>query len=252
MSKNHGNKLYQFAFTGNDVTAVREIKGGRIEQESIDPGESYMRSGNDVIKIELEHGRQETTTYSDPDGDGYYAKSGKGSGSALIPAGTRLETNEQYPHSDGTDADDQHSFIQDSIEGQAGIGLSVKSGTHDQMRDQFKFLLGNGEFADGDLVDANELVSACYELGRRGWKLDRQDNNETTTVQEVNGEAFIIRTELERDGSYEFSVYNDLDGDGIWLEVLEGEAVASHVTSGAIDLVGLVSSNLVNPSLLGI
>jgi hypothetical protein len=119
-------------------------------------------------------------------------------------------------------------------------------------KDDFRFLLEDGSFADGDLVDAGEVVVAQYELGRRGWKLEGLDRDETLNVQELMGEAFIVKSELERDGSYEFEVYSDLDGDGIWEEVLEGRASIVDAPDGSVELVGLVASGQLSATMLGI
>lgn len=216
MSKHNDNKSYQFTFSGNAVTAVYETRGGRIKQDSIDHDETYVRDGSIVTKIELEHGRQEVTTYSDPDGDGNYMKIGK----ASLPA--------------------------------SSITVSGATITSSSEQDQYRFQLGDGSFADGDLVDANDVITLQYELGRRGWKPDFLDRNESIGVQQLDNTAFIVSSELERSGSWEFSVYGDVDGDGIWQEILEGHATADYANQNGIDLVGLVDAGLLNPDLLGL
>ena len=121
----------------------------------------------------------------------------------------------------------------------------------DDRFDQFKFELSGGEFADGDLVDSGETLINKFELGRRGWKSDELDFDESLDVQVYRNEAFIVETEMER-GSVEFKIYSDLDGDRIWTEVIEGELYSMNSATNSIELVGLVESGVVDPLMLGI
>jgi hypothetical protein len=148
----------------------------------------------------------------------------------------------------------QHSDAQTETLWQPEVSgvITIKPHRSFSTKDDFRFLLEDGSFADGDLVDAGEVVVAQYELGRRGWKLEGLDRDETLSVQELMGEAFIVKSELERDGSYEFEVYSDLDGDGIWEEVLEGRASIVDAPDGSVDLVGLVASGQLSATMLGI
>ena len=126
----------------------------------------------------------------------------------------------------------------------SSAGYSEISGDRD---DQYRFELNGSELADGDLVDAGEQIIAKYELGRRGWKFDRLDSDESLAVQVLNNEAFIIETEYERPGKVEFKIFSDLDGDQVWTEVVEGEVYSS---STSIDLVGLVNAGVIDPTML--
>lgn len=117
----------------------------------------------------------------------------------------------------------------------------------DDRNDQYRFELNGSELADGGLVDAGEEIVAKYELGRRGWEFDRLDSDESLAVQVYNNEAFIVETEYERSGKVEFKIFSDLDGDQIWTEVVEGEV---YTASTAIDLVGLVDSGVIDPTML--
>jgi Ca2+-binding RTX toxin-like protein len=74
---NDSNKGYKFNILNGAVTAVYEIKNGRTKFEKMDSDEVWSVDGSNVIKTEYEHGRAETTIYSDIDGDGIFAKISK-------------------------------------------------------------------------------------------------------------------------------------------------------------------------------
>jgi hypothetical protein len=70
----HSSKGYQFDITNGAVSAVYELKNGWIKSKEIERDETWSVQGNQVTKTELDHGRLETTTYADTNGDGIYAK----------------------------------------------------------------------------------------------------------------------------------------------------------------------------------
>ena len=71
------NKGYQFTVLNGAVTAVYEIKNGRAKFEKMDRDETWTVDGANIVKTESEHGRIETTIYSDINGDGIFAKISK-------------------------------------------------------------------------------------------------------------------------------------------------------------------------------
>jgi RTX calcium-binding nonapeptide repeat (4 copies) len=71
---NDANKGYQFTVLNGAVTAVYEIKNGRAEFEKMDRDETWSADGANIVKTETEHGRIETTIYTDINGDGIFAK----------------------------------------------------------------------------------------------------------------------------------------------------------------------------------
>ena len=71
---NDANKGYQFTVLNGAVTAVYEIKNGRAEFEKMDRDETWSVDGSNIVKTETEHGRIETTIYTDINGDGIFAK----------------------------------------------------------------------------------------------------------------------------------------------------------------------------------
>ena len=149
------------------------------------------------------------------------------------------------------DSDNDHDDLNEYANGDyVGTGY-VRSSTgyseiSDDRHEQYRFELNGSELADGDLVDAGEQIVAKYEMGRRGWKVDRLDSDESLAVQVFNNEAFIIETELEVPGKVEIKIFIDLDGDQVWTEIVEGEVYSST----AIDLVGLVNAGVIDPAML--
>lgn len=77
---NDANKGYQFTVLNGVVSAVYEIKNGRVKFEKMDRDETWTVDGANIVKTEAEHGRVETTVYSDIDGDGIFAKMSKSYG----------------------------------------------------------------------------------------------------------------------------------------------------------------------------
>lgn len=73
MSSN-SSKGYKFNIQDGVVSAVYEIKNGRVKLEDMDRDETWTVNGNQVVKTENEHGHLETTVYADVDGDGIYSK----------------------------------------------------------------------------------------------------------------------------------------------------------------------------------
>jgi len=159
--------------------------------------------------------------------------------------------NESTEHVNGVDDDRNHNESTEHVNGVDDHGVSNQTG-YSQISDdddQYRFQLGDNSYADGDLVDATDAIVSKFELGRRGWKLDSIDNDESLSVQIYNGEAYIIETEIERSGNVEFNIYQDLDGDQIWTEVVEGEIYSSNIVAGDIDLVGLVNAGVIDPAM---
>lgn len=74
---NNASKAYQFNIVNGVVVAVSEVKNGRTKLERMERDESWSVQDGNVIKTEMEHGRLETTTYSDVDGDGLFLKVSK-------------------------------------------------------------------------------------------------------------------------------------------------------------------------------
>jgi len=98
---NDANKGYQFTVLNGAVTAVYEIKNGRAKFEKMDRDETWTVDGANIVKTESEHGRIETTIYSDINGDGIFAKMSKSYGTVnpVIANSSSLIS--------GSDSDDQ-------------------------------------------------------------------------------------------------------------------------------------------------
>lgn len=101
---NDANKGYQFTVVNGAVKAVYEIKNGRAKFEKMDRDESWSVDGNNIVKTETEHGRIETTVYSDIDGDGIFTKMTKTYSAAAVTSSTTV--NSSTHSTSGSDNDD--------------------------------------------------------------------------------------------------------------------------------------------------
>jgi hypothetical protein len=120
---NDANKGYQFTVLNGAVTAVYEIKNGRAKFEKMDRDETWTVDGANIIKTESEHGRIETTTYSDINGDGIFAKMSKSYGtvnpviansSSLISGSDNDDQwrgNNSDDHCDSVHGDDAFTYV---------------------------------------------------------------------------------------------------------------------------------------------
>lgn len=126
---------------------------------------------------------------------------------------------------------------------QKDFEVEVLTGANLRALETYKFSLANGGAATGDFVSEGDVIKGMMELGRRGWKVDRIDANETLQVVEVNGDSLILKTKSQRSGELDFSVFKDDDNDGLWTEIAKGETLDAFVTQdGAVDLVGIVDA----------
>ena len=102
MSKD-ANKGYQFTVINGAVTAVYEVKNGRVKFEKMDRDETWSVDGANIVKSEIEHGRIETTTYTDINGDGIFAKMSKSyeTGGILLSSSTSQTVTLQGTLQDG-------------------------------------------------------------------------------------------------------------------------------------------------------
>lgn len=89
---------------------------------------------------------------------------------------------------------------------------------------------------------AGELVTTAYELGKRGWKIDRPDYDESYSVVTTASDIFVLKTEDDYSGA-DFDVYVDRDGDGLWSKIAEG-----GVSGDTVDLVGMADAGLLAPA----
>ncbi len=90
------------------VTAAYELYGSSWKTDRISSDESYTLQGADIVKTETEHGFIETTTYTDADGDGLFAKASK---SYARTDGTTITYLTDDDH--GEDSDDHWSGTDD-------------------------------------------------------------------------------------------------------------------------------------------
>lgn len=96
------NKGYKFDMQDGVISAIYEIKNGRTKLKSIDQDEQWTVDGEQVVKTEYEHGRQEITRYVDADGDGIYSK-------LKTTSGTRAASDDRENTPDDSSDDDATS-----------------------------------------------------------------------------------------------------------------------------------------------
>lgn len=123
--------------------------------------------------------------------------------------------------------------------------LEVLTGANPRTLETYKFSLADGGSVTGDFAAEGDTITGMMELGRRGWKVDRIDANETLQVVDVDGDSLILKTKTQRNGEIDFSVFRDDDNDGLWTEIADGETLDAYVTlDGEVDLVGIADAGL--------
>ncbi len=128
---------------------------------------------------------------------------------------------------------------------QKGFELEVLTGENLRTLETYKFSLADGSSATGDFAAEGDAITGMMELGRRGWKVDRIDVNETLQIVEVGGDNLILKTKTQWNGEIDFSVFRDDDNDGLWTEIADGETLDAYVSmDGEVDLVGIVDAGL--------
>lgn len=115
--------------------------------------------------------------------------------------------------------------------------------------ERYSFKLTDGSNATGGSLLESDLIASQHELTKRGWKFDHLDANEELSIIEVDGTYFIVKTEQERSGELEFSLFIDEDDDGLWTEIAEGQTQGDYLDlAGQIDLVGMIDDGLLLPA----
>lgn len=128
---------------------------------------------------------------------------------------------------------------------QKDFEVEVLTGENLRTLETYKFSLADGSNVTGDFAAEGDTITGMMELGRRGWKVDRIDANETLQVVEVDGDNLILKTKTQWNGEIDFSVFRDDDNDGLWTKIADGETLDAFVTQdGAVDLVGIVDAGL--------
>lgn len=110
--------------------------------------------------------------------------------------------------------------------------------------EKYKFT-GTGGLLTGE-SQAGESVIAVQELSKKRWKSDYISSNETIETIILDGQLFVLKTEISGNGDIEFDLFKDNNdngiGNGIWTKVAEGEATAEYlVETGGLDalLIGI-------------
>lgn len=154
-------------------------------------------------------------------------------GSEVTKVETRFGKVESSVYTDAN----QDGIYQKSFE------IEVITGLNPRALETFKFILSDTSVATGDAVLETDSIHGMLELGRRGWKSEFIASNERLEVIQVGTDKLIVKTETQRNGGKEFSVYRDDNHDGLWTEIAEGETYDAYTTpEGKVDLVGIVDA----------
>jgi Ca2+-binding RTX toxin-like protein len=225
---NDANKGYQFTVVNGAVTAVYEIKNGRAKFEKMDRDESWSVDGNNIVKTETEHGRIETTIFSDIDGDGIFAKMSKSYGAANSTATVNSSTH----LTSGSDNDDLWRGNTNDDHYDGGQGNDQVSGGNGN--DELRGASGNDSLS-GD-QGADDLFGGDGDdvlLGGAGSDdLYGGLGNDTYKYSNVLESGLTATT---RDHIHDFSVGDKLDLSGI-------DARSGNWSNDAFNYVGAASN----------
>lgn len=171
------NKGYKFDVQDGVISAIYEIKNGRTKLKSIDQDEQWTVDGEQIVKTEYEHGRQEITRYVDADGDGIYSK-------LKTTSGTR------------TASDDRENTPDDSSDNDA---------PSDNLSRSEKYVF---EFSDGMVIGAFELEHGVQQPeslddneryvvdGNDVLKIEsKRAGDEITRYEDVDGDGFFAKAD---------------------------------------------------------
>lgn len=111
--------------------------------------------------------------------------------------------------------------------------------------EKHKFFGVDGQLYGDDL--AGETVTTVQELGKKGWKIDSIDLDESIQTISLDDQTYVLKTETSLNGDIEFDLFRDGDADGLWTKVAEGEASAEYLSvQGGLDIIllGIVDGGL--------
>lgn len=200
-------KAYQFKIVNGAITAVYEVKNGRVKLEKMEQDEAWSISGANIVKTESEHGRIETTVYSDPDGDGMYAKVAKSTSddAVVAPASVLASSN-------GVIAVAQKAYQFDVVNGNVTAVYEIERGYKS---------LERIEANESWTVDGGTIVKTETSHGI----------NEKTVYADINGDGVFVKVSssyIAADGSL---LLNQTGGDD---DESLGQNPDAHVLQGTV------------------
>lgn len=203
-------EVYRFTIVAGVVTAVSEFDDGAWELKDLEDGETYALDPSDstvVIHTESDDGDVRTERWVTTDGGQTYRQAGN-DGSSSEDDDSQGENDDNPLVGGGNGSDDGGD--------DSGDGGNDSGDGGDRYRFQF----------DGD-----QQVVAAFKFDDGSWRPLRIDANEEFLVPGP-GIARVIKNESD-DGELETDVYEDLDGDGEYLEVDSGQGADDDVVFGS-------------------
>lgn len=140
-------------------------------------------------------------------------------------------------------------FTDDDLDGAftQSLELEVVTQTSRWAHEDMRFVLADGTDATGaNLMPGDVITNALEESFWGGWRAERLEPGETLGITELDGTLYVVKTELDRAGETEFTLYRDDDADGRWTEVAEGRAMGEFLDeTGAIDFARIDDTGLI-------
>lgn len=200
-------KGYQFNIVNGAITAVYEVKNGRVKLEKMERDEAWSVSGSSIVKTESEHGRTKTTVYSDPDGDGIYAKVAKSTSNDAV-----FVTNSVTSSTNEVVAVSQKAYQFDVVNGNVSAVYEIEHGLKSLER-----IEANERWT----VDGGNIVKTETSHGI----------NEKTVYADANGDGVFVKVSssyIAADGTLLLSQTGRDDGKTL------GQNHDEHVLQGSV------------------
>ncbi|WP_090132359.1 calcium-binding protein [Limnohabitans sp. Rim11] len=191
---NDSNKGYKFNILNGAVTAVYEIKNGRTKFEKMDRDEAWSVDGGNVVKTEYEHGRAETTIYSDIDGDGIFAKMSKSYSTDSSSISNSITTQ------NSTTSQLQNGYQFDVVNGAVAAVYEIERGYKSQERIDLN---------ETWTIDGSNIIKTEVERGI----------TETSIYSDLDGDgvfAKVSKSYVATDGSVWSGSASGTDSDDQW------------------------------------
>jgi Ca2+-binding RTX toxin-like protein len=191
---NDSNKGYKFNILNGAVTAVYEMKNGRTKFKKMDSDEVWSVDSGNVVKTEYEHGRAETTIYSDIDGDGIFAKMSKSYSTDSSSISNSITTH------NSTTSQLQNGYQFDVVNGAVAGVYEIERGYKSQERIDLN---------ETWTIDGSNIIKTEVERGI----------TETSIYSDLDGDGVFVKVSksyVTTDGGVWSASASGTDGDDQW------------------------------------